>query len=185
MPPPLRADATDVRQTAVACFGDGRDFNVAVRPRAGGREVLRRRPRGDGELGRGAIARASGARGGSGRHRESKRAARRARLWRSRAGAYECAYGMGSVGYSSFPFAEYLESRRCREIPLHAARCISFGRTLNPEVVGSIPTRPISRIRAPQRRTGALAVRKRVGRRDRPADVPRDHRPRHAPVRRA
>ena len=30
MPPPFRADATDVRQTAVACFGDGRDFNVAV-----------------------------------------------------------------------------------------------------------------------------------------------------------
>ena len=30
MPPPFRAGSTDVRQTAVACFGDGRDFNVAV-----------------------------------------------------------------------------------------------------------------------------------------------------------
>ena len=30
MPPPFRADVTDVRQTAVACFGDGRDFDVAV-----------------------------------------------------------------------------------------------------------------------------------------------------------
>jgi hypothetical protein len=49
MPPPFRADATaDVRQTAVACFGDGRDFNVAVIILEPVAAVLRRRTRGDG-----------------------------------------------------------------------------------------------------------------------------------------
>jgi hypothetical protein len=71
--------------------------------------------------------------------------------------AYECAYGMGSVGRSSFPFAGHLGNRLCTKIPFPAVRCSTLGRTLNPKVVGSIPTRPIHTIRcseANRRSTG-------------------------------
>ena len=43
----------------------------------------------------------------------------------------------------SSPFADAFKSWFCREIPCTAVRCGSLGRTLNPKVVGSIPTRPI------------------------------------------
>ena len=73
----LKASSPLIAQ--VCCFGDGRDYNIAVitlEPAARGASspTVGRR-----ELRRGAGARADGARGGRGRHRESKRAARRAR----------------------------------------------------------------------------------------------------------
>ena len=62
----LKASSPLIAQAC--CFGDGRDFNVAVIALevAAARRV-RERPRRDGELGRGAVARARGARGGGGR----------------------------------------------------------------------------------------------------------------------
>lgn len=78
------------------------------------------------------------------RHAPDSRAGRRC-------GAYECAYGLGSVGCSSLRFDDCLEVAVCSQFPLPAVRCCRLGRTLNPKVVGSIPTRPIQEIPANRR----------------------------------
>ncbi len=78
----LKASSPLIAQ--VCCFGDGRDYNIAVitlEPAAVRRFASR--ARGDRELGRGAGARARGARGGRGRRREGERADRRARAHRA------------------------------------------------------------------------------------------------------
>ena len=56
---------------------------------------------------------------------------------------YECAYRLVSAGCDSVQLVATSNRRICSFFRLSAVRCSLFGRTFNPEVEGSNPSRPI------------------------------------------
>jgi hypothetical protein len=81
--------------------------------------------------------------------------------------AYKCAYRLVSKRCSLFQFVATMIGRICSAFQFRDVRFSLFGRTFNPKVVGSIPTRPTcNRARSPFVRAGVVVTR-RAHRRDR------------------